>query len=605
MKRFSLLILTLLLTITLFACGKSNFHAKIKLTGLSGVDKTGIGYNEINFDMELIDPDEQVKTQSINIILKRNEDNKKIHESTTSKNVLENNTKVQIEGLEEEVAYTLTITTTYNDKVLNLIEPLNITTTENMSKDIYTVEDFLEIKNNLYANYTLKNDLDFKGRDEEVKANLISNFRGNFDGGDFAIKNYNVVSKNSSLGLFGQLSSEATVKNLTIDGLSITKEESLDSTSGVSSYIGILFGQNSSSNVKVENITIKNSSLNLTINSTSNYLKFGLLGGTASGTFKDINVENTNKMNLTLKRHTVVYIGGLVGDPNKSAEFSNIVNGGDINLSIDQYNLSKPEKDENGKDIEGSEKAVVSTGGLVGHNVEVIIGGFLARNSETKVKNVITSTNINVKKVHYSVQTNGDEDKFDNTAITRNIEFYIGGLYGKYNDIYSTNMVYSGNIDVSTEFEFSNLLTKVDKDTETIVKIRHRYYYNLYVGGLAGITTKKDTGINNLVRNGGSIKVNKFTVDKGTPLKYTKTGDEVETALEQSLNTLAYGHLFGYDGEIKYSDLNNFGITTPLQDYLGDDLYVQKAIIEGENFKVITDLKEFFKDNEWMQENLK
>lgn len=552
MRKIAVAVVTLLLAFTLVACNKNELHAKVEVKGL---DNEGIGPTTVNMEVKLLDPNEQIGT-AVQIYLLKDSKGEPISNKSRTKEDLEEDPKVNFTSLEENTKYQVNIDVSFEGEKVSLFKQ-TITTRTREEFTIKTVEDFFNIKQNLYATYTLANDLDFIGQEEEINKNLLGTFRGKFEGGNFTIKNYTIKSSNSSLGLFAQLSENAQVKDLVIDNMSITKAFP-NSTSGTSSYIGVLFGQNSSANVQVSNITIKNSKLDLSIDSSSNYLKFGILGGTGAGKFTNINIEDTNELSLNLKKHTEVYIGGLIGDLNASAEVKEIQNAGTIKLSINQNQ---------------DDETLPSKSGLVAKGAKVYLGGLSAKNNDSKVSDVITKTNILVKKLSYSIQGNGDDEK---DKLTKDVELYVGGLYGEYKSLEAKDSIFSGNITIADKMTLTNNLTEEDGDTTKPVKLRNEYRLKLYVGGITGFTGRPETSIYNLVRSNGTINI-------------------VE---QDDIHTVRYGVLFG-SSTVTYKDTNTFGFNGT-----NNDVYNDVALELGD-IRIINDVLEYFKNNPWIVANYK
>lgn len=584
MKKLGLLLTTILLVLTLVACGGNKLHATMQLGDLDPKDNSGIGENEIEFTAKLIDPDDQIGDQIEIIFTLLDLDKNKPEEQKTvkrSKARLADNEDVYFGKLKIDNDYQLEISTTFNGKnVVFYKHPQVIRTKTKEKLEIKTPEDFLKIKENLYGEYTLINDIDFTGYEDDILKNLVGNFRGIFNGNGKTIKNYRIVpteknkngSTNSSLGLFGQLSGKAKVHDLTIEGFEI-KRIFPTTTSGTSSYIGILFGQNSSATVNVDNIVIKDSKLDLQIDSSSNYLKFGMLGGTASGKFNNIEIQNTNTLDINFKKHRTVFIGGVVGELTSTAQFKQVLNAGKISLNIDQT----------------GEEGEASKSGLVANSVEVQVGGFAGNNKEAVVENTITKTDITVNDIKYSIENNGTDDE---DTSNKYVYLYVGGLFGKLTTTLAKDMVYEGNIEVLSSLTFVNNLKEKDKDEEgneiedseaKPVELRNHYEFGIHLGGLVGNTTGTNRSLNNLIRKGGSISIVEQNADG---------------SIDESDFKLSYHSLFGSASKITYDENNRFGLSGTQSDtYNG-------VAMDITDIRVINDLLEYFKDNEWMLNNL-
>lgn len=569
MRKILAIAVTLLLAITLVACDKNKLYAKAEVTGL---DNQGIGPNSVNIEVKVVDPDSQIGTD-LEIYLLKDSKGDAIGKVNKSKSTLENNPKVSFTKLEETTNYQLKIDVAYMGKMENIYTG-TFKTRPMEEFQIKEAVDFYKIKENPYATFELMNDIDFSDETQEnINKNIIGTFRGVFIGNNHTINNYTIQTTNSSVGLFGQLSDNAEVSDLTINNMVITKEFPKDSKgeptnkpTGTSSYIGLLAGQNSSSNVRVNNIIITNSKLDLSIDSTSNYLKFGLLAGTLAGKAENINVDNTNELNINLKKHTDVYIGGLVGELSNTAKLENIINGGTINVNIDQTN-----PDDNTK---------ASLGGLSDKSVKVYIGGLTAVNKESNVANVITSTNINVDNINYSVEKNATDDA---KKETKYIDLYIGGVFATYSSADTNDIVYNGNIKVNNSMTFTNNLTETIKDendveTEEPVKLINKYEMRFYLGGIAGYTDRAQSSINNLVLSNSILDI----------------------ALQSSeVQVIKVGTLFGYANNVNYNQTNSFGINGTVDVKYDNAVMADLALVRN-----ITDLNAFYEGNTWIIDNL-
>ena len=202
---------------------------------------------------------------------------------------------------------------------------LSVSTSTEKIDDPYTIssiEDLLNIKNNLSGSYKLVNDIDLNNTEWESIGNSKTPFTGIFDGNGHTIKNLKIdKASNKYLGLFG-VTNNATIKNINIENISINGTE----------CIGALIGQAKGS-IKIENCkifgicningksdlgglvgyvsdggTITGSSANVII--TDSYLGSGHIGGLA-GTLNNTILSKCSSTGDIISRDS--YIGGLVG----------------------------------------------------------------------------------------------------------------------------------------------------------------------------------------------------------------------------------------------------------------------------------------------------
>jgi len=115
-------------------------------------------------------------------------------------------------------------------------------------KEIYTIEDFLNIETNNSAKYVLKSDIDFSGIGTFYKPFIFS---GELDGSFYKLKNLNLIYEGEYVGLFSTIEN-ATIKNLTIENFQIYGVDN--------SFCGTFAGVIENSNLENVNIKFSNNS---------------------------------------------------------------------------------------------------------------------------------------------------------------------------------------------------------------------------------------------------------------------------------------------------------------------------------------------------------
>ncbi len=149
----------------------------------------------------------------------------------------------------------------------------------------------------------LADNINLKGREwapisGQEYGSTYTGFQGIFDGNSKTVSNFKVTKVNHCAGFFGEISNNATVKNLTIDNATITSNH----------YSGGIAGHMRSGTISDCKVT--NSKISATIEEISgswdNGDKVGGIVGFAQGTVKNCAVSNTT---LTAYRD----IGGIVG----------------------------------------------------------------------------------------------------------------------------------------------------------------------------------------------------------------------------------------------------------------------------------------------------
>jgi|GEM_PF-5578396 len=542
-KKILGILLFLTSTIILIACGNKNFTARAL------VDKLQRETNKISFKLKVEDNDNLIGDDiEINIKLKEVSTTGILDKTTTKANLKKNEDGelITFSNLRINFKYNLVITTSWNNKEENLYsQEVSTVNVEEYVINQDNINDFFNMNETdyKYSKFVLGSDLDFTG----IEAKVIKDFKGTFDGKKFALKNFKIEADDEYLGVFGQLSGSVQIKDVTLDKVTIKTKTRYDSQS---KYVGILYGQNSGSSVIFENITIKDSKIEINeYHSTSDYFNVGLLGGNLNGKALDIEIINSN-ININAiglignisnsGTEKGALIGGVVGEITKSASIKNVQNSGKITFEVNQ----------------SKEK------GLIGNNSRVKIGGFAgyytSDSGEINIENVITKTNIETKKLNFSVAKVKEDVKHN-----RNVELVIGGLFGHFSGLMK-NLVYSGNIEIKEKINYEKLI-----DDE----MKYEYNKQIRAGAIAGISKSTNGAFENVLRVNG--KIDFITQDVG-----------VVTEIKP---------LFGSASGVSYNENNKFGYTGTIDDD------TNKPINDERKFEGFNDL---FKDEEsWIRKN--
>ena len=164
---------------------------------------------------------------------------------------------------------------------------------------IDNVDKFNKIADATDVYYTITQDMDFT----EVTFTPIPTFSGTLDGNGKTISNLTFTVGDGNGGIFG--TNNGTIKNLTVDGGTVTKTGNLDNNEGT----GILAGVN---NNNISNCIIKNSSLSASLSSKGTDVGIGLLVGT-NNSGKTISECTVDASRLSVNGTNNAHIGGLVG----------------------------------------------------------------------------------------------------------------------------------------------------------------------------------------------------------------------------------------------------------------------------------------------------
>ena len=304
-------------------------------------------------------------------------------------------------------------------------------------KEIYTIQDWIDINKSPTENYILMEDLNFNNTGNEIK--IYNRYTGKLNGNNHTISN--IILTNEYL--IGNLN--GSFSNLYIQNLKIQIEQG--------SRIGLIY--NSKESV-IDNIHIKDVTLKSCSNSNINV---GSLLAWADGNVIVRNCSATNVNIVVTPNDTIsyAYIGGMVGFFNGNCIENSFVN--NVNISINNYTYEQYIGGLLGSLAIGNVRNCYATGEIKGCNNG--IGGVIGGNVNT-IGNMIQNC-----YSYVNIETTGE---------------YIGGILGTDNDLEKTNTTNNlslGNIYTSKE---SNLVSravgnsKEEKDNYAFEKQRVNGY---------------------------------------------------------------------------------------------------------------------------------
>ena len=180
--------------------------------------------------------------------------------------------------------------------------------------EISTLEELLNVKNDLNANYILANDIDCGGiAFHSIGTSETDAFSGVFDGQGYSITNF-IATDEMYLGIFGY--NAGTIKNLNITNVSI---KTVKSYKYEVVHAGLIAGYNTGT---IETCSINLCSVDVETPSSSSWtsacaLRVGLISGTNYGTIKNcIATGNVISNNQVLYEKLYIRAGGIVGENN-------------------------------------------------------------------------------------------------------------------------------------------------------------------------------------------------------------------------------------------------------------------------------------------------
>lgn len=326
---------------------------------------------------------------------------------------------------------------------------------------ILTVDGFknLTSQNDVMTNsdviIKLNDNLDF----QNTSLDVIPEINATFDGNDKAISNFSMAITTGNAGLF--VSNGGTIKNLTVENVTVTVSGGYIGTDGNTNAGGILVGTNKK-NSTIEKCVIKNSSISATTTQNGN---LGSLVGLNLGTINECSTEG----NVTVKTNAMKYnIGGLVG----------FNDNGSILLSYVKTNTGV---------INESNVASAAVGGLVGW----VRGGNIKGSYSTS--NITSTSGNNVGGLigsSYSGYNLTVEASYSDGSITASAGS-IGGFIGNDNGGGKTN-IYASYTTTSLSGNNNNFGGFIKFPSSTTTTCNTCFYYNIEnassSGNINGVT---------------------------------------------------------------------------------------------------------------------
>lgn len=209
----------------------------------------------------------------------------------------------------------------------------------------------------LDINITLTDDIDLKGIDwTPIGIDYNHQYTGTFDGGNHTITGLTVTGSDQYVGLFGRIGSGGTVKNVTLENIQITNDNS-------SGYAGGVAG-NSWGNI--ENCSVSGSV-------SSSFSVGSVVGSQIGGAITGCNSSATVK--------GVTFVGGIAGETNSGASLTGCYATGDVIVENDGTNNSHA-GDVVGYNGGGTLTACYATGSVTGSGSGTIyVGGVTGSNN--------------------------------------------------------------------------------------------------------------------------------------------------------------------------------------------------------------------------------
>jgi len=382
--------------------------------------------------------------------------------------------------------------------------------------EIYTVEDWYEMKKNSSENYKLMANLDFKNADSNLYARI--NYKGILDGAGHTIQNIYI---NNTIGqpLFNSLYKDSMLLNLNI------KNYNLESKSSYSAIIG------SATNCKIQNLNVDK--VNIKSESKGNNTVGGIVAMSSNCMFQDITIKNVNIYGKNIEK---VILGGFIGQGD--GDINNVyIN----NLQVRLLNINKS------TGIGGV--IGFSSGGIRKINNVIVsgkieantgrIGGFCGRGYAT-ISNTISNIDIvaNGDFVGGIVGENIEDGKLKNNL-------YIGDMINKKNDSYigaisgmgkngTNNYIYEKNkINGTKIIDYNKQLTKEqllkENTYKSILNFDDNYDYNDLNNKLPLLKNRNKT---NILPNQDIIYIDNDDISIKTVSTLRENGNRLKIRIE-------------------------------------------------------------------------
>ena len=276
--------------------------------------------------------------------------------------------------------------------------------------EIYTIEDWYEIKNKGNENYKLMANLDFKNADPKKYAGI--KLYGILDGMGHTIQNMYVPS---SIGraLFYDVKDNTGILNLNIKNYNVEKDKG---------YVGLI---ESGNGIKMKNVNIDT----MNITSNSSLAVGGIIGYSNYAELEDVTLNN---INILEKNANSCVIGGIIG---KGSMDINNVYANNVNIKLENPVGS------------------VNVGGIAGN----------LYSQATKICNTIINGNIEAETGNVGGMIGLGNCIIKNNIVKMNLISngnFVGGLIGNQTNTQTEikNNLYIGNIVNKKETEYTGEL---------------------------------------------------------------------------------------------------------------------------------------------------
>jgi hypothetical protein len=363
-------IIFLIFALSLLVACQSDSKVEVSINELEFETKTA------SFKLIILDPDKEI-TGEISVKLET-----KAGSTISTRDVTALEETFSYVNLTSNTEYVIKVTATMGKTSKLLLTEEFLTKVED--NVITTYQQFLAMGANRFGNFELGNDIDFEGvlfADPAASTTTLTKlpfvnplfpFAGSFDGKGFALKNINFTTTDTYTGVFGYVST-GKISDLVLDNVHIGTVESPLAILKAA-RVGLLAGYVSTDQSIIENITIKNSSINIS-NTTTQYTHVGgIIGESNQGSVRDVELENVD-INVKTTSFGRVKVGGaigLMGDPSSLKRISSNAN---INYTL------------RGNDIFDKTFSIL-VGGLV--------GDYNAKLTNNAIEDVYSNGNINL-----------------------------------------------------------------------------------------------------------------------------------------------------------------------------------------------------------------
>ncbi len=365
----------------------------------------------------------------------------------------------------------------------------------------------------------------------------IKEFYGIFDGDNHSIKNLKIVSDTNTTALIQQITNDSTIKNLNINGASLT------GTEYVAGLIGTVIGTSEAKiKLTLDNLTtsVSLSADKETVRTAGKVIKVG--GFIAYVENVDLIVKNlSNYGSIKTANGTDCYVGGIIGHINSDSSTTVITN------------------TQNTVDLEAISCSNIDyVGGIIGYssNRKIEISKTYNTGLLKSINSIASHTHTYIGGI-IGLNNGMESSSLEDTGITLTDTNNKGKIFYSGKESTSMGGLIGANISPNTTITGTFNNGVIETTTDNISNI----------GGVIGVNQSRKTTINNVFNTGATIfDATSNTVNAGGVIgvnNFYKENDDVasETIITKAQNSGNIKGTHSVGGIIGYNRINKTSIT--------------------------------------------